>query len=548
MADTPKGDTAAPNAATEPSGPDASPGARTKATDAAKADTVAGATGADRLKAASGEDKIVDTVAAPAARPAPTSKPARSGGGRFWLVLLVLIVLGGAGGYATYPMWRAKLEPTATRFGLTLPPAWAWPWAPKAPTKTAGTQTPSQAPAPAPVPPVKAEATVPPPVPPARVADPALAGDVDKLTDRVNALERRLTAVENRPTETPKPTAGAETTGTEAVDKLGTRVDTIAQKLSAVSDELAIIREGLAGSSGEGLGPLASRLSDRLQNLTGRVSALETQSADLEGMPDRVQSLDALPKQVQTLAGRVQALEQTPAAPSVAPEKVDALQGKLDAVAGKLDGEVSKSAEDVIRLETRLASVESRLQELTKALENSRSGRERAGAFLLAANQLAATAATSAGFGTELEALRAIVPPDGATSQALATLDKHAGGIPSQAMLRARFKATASAAVRASMVGSNEGLLGQTLNRVASLVTIRRTDITEGDGLDALLNRADAALAAGDLAAAIDAVKKLDGAPAKAAAAWLADAEARAAVDGAVRALQAKALAGVAGS
>ena len=51
----------------------------------------------------------------------------------------------------------------------------------------------------------------------------------------------------------------------------------------------------------------------------------------------------------------------------------------------------------------------------------------------------------------------------------------------------------------------------------------------------------------GDLTAAITAIKKLDGDPAKVAAGWLADAEARAAVDASVRTVQAKALAGVAG-
>ena len=62
-----------------------------------------------------------------------------------------------------------------------------------------------------------------------------------------------------------------------------------------------------------------------------------------------------------------------------------------------------------------------------------------------------------------------------------------------------------------------------------------------------MLVRAEAALASGDLAGAIQAVRRLDGDPGKAAAGWLADAEARAAVDAAVRTLQSQALAGVAG-
>ena len=114
-------------------------------------------------------------------------------------------------------------------------------------------------------------------------------------------------------------------------------------------------------------------------------------------------------------------------------------------------------------------------------------------------------------------------------------------------MLRNRFAKTAAAATNAAVVGSGDGVIGQALTRMASLVTIRRTDATGGDGLDAHLVQAETALAAGDLTAAIAAVKRLDGDPAKAASAWLAEAEARAAVDAAVRTVQAKALATVAG-
>src|SRR5690606_4817603 len=130
---------------------------------------------------------------------------------------------------------------------------------------------------------------------------------------------------------------------------------------------------------------------------------------------------------------------------------------------------------------------------------------------------------------------------------ALDALEPHAGGVPSLAVLRDRFPSTATAAVDASLVGSGEGMLGQALTRMASLVTIRRTADDAGDGLDAVLLRAEAALAAGDLAAAVQAIRGLDGDPATAMAGWLADAEARLAVDGAVRAVQAASLADVAG-
>jgi uroporphyrinogen-III synthase len=115
------------------------------------------------------------------------------------------------------------------------------------------------------------------------------------------------------------------------------------------------------------------------------------------------------------------------------------------------------------------------------------------------------------------------------------------------AVLRDRFVKTADEAVRASWVGAGDSVFEQAMRRVASLVTIRRITPGGGDDLDSVLVRAETALADGDLAGAIDAVRRLEGAPAQAVAKWLATAEARSAVDTAVRRLQAKAIAGVTG-
>src|SRR3546814_3848939 len=68
-------------------------------------------------------------------------------------------------------------------------------------------------------------------------------------------------------------------------------------RVVAVSDEVAIVREGLAGSAGgEGLGPLAAQLSDRLQGLTDRLAAVEERSATLSGIAERVGALEQRPE------------------------------------------------------------------------------------------------------------------------------------------------------------------------------------------------------------------------------------------------------------
>lgn len=564
MAETPKGDTITPSDHAGPTRIDPSSDGRAGVPE----DTIAGDTGGDSLAVGSGEVEAPErpwSATRPAADPGPTPvdrtrRVDRPGGLRRFaisavLVILVAVILVAGAGYASYPMWRAEFARYAGTLGIELPGV---PMADAPVPAPTASPTPAPAPQSTPASPPRPEpAPAQPPAvaqPPAAAADPALAGDVDRLADRLEALEQRVAEIEKRPAPEPTdPSAG-----------LRDQLEALSQKLAAVTDEVAIVREGLAGSGGEGLGPLAAQLSDRLQGLTDRIAAaeersgavpdladriaaVEERSGAVPGLADRITAVEKHSGAAQGLTDRLVALEQRPEAPAVAPERLEAVQARVDALSGRLDDEVRKSAQDVTRLETRLTGIDGRLEQLAKALEATRGGREKAGAFLLAANQLAAAAAGSGGFEPELGALRTAAPADQEVAAALDTLAKHSGGVPSLAVLRDRFARTAAAAVDASVVGSGEGVIGQALTRMASLVTIRRTATDAGDGLDALLLRAEAALAAGDLPAAIAAVRKLEGDPAKAAAAWLADAEARAVVAGAIRAVQAKSLSGVAG-
>ena len=579
MAETPKGDTTsstdAPDTIRASAGradPIAADVTSKTRADSVDGGTIAGDAGADSLASVEAASDTTDRVTGPAAkpaaddRPATVTAPARGGGLRRTLILVILVALVAGGGYASYPMWRAEVEPLARQLGIALPPvrtATAPETAktpepakvpapkPSAPASGTGSQT-AAAPAPVPAPaPTPASA----PTPPVTVSDPALAGDIDRLADRMSALEERLATLESRPVPEPEapepPKADAA-----ALDKLAARVDEMAQTLSAATDEVAIVREGLASSGGgEGLGPMAEKLSERLQGLTDRIEALENAPAKPAVAPERLDGLQAGLDAAQARLDEAQAQSGTLQA-GVDGLKVqsgelraglDRQQARLDEIAGSVETAAKAGTEARAALESRLVELQTRIDGLAGALDSTRSGRERAGAFLLASNQLAAVAATSGGFEPELAALTAAAPADEAVGQALETLRGHAGGVPSLAVLRDRFAATASRAVDASVVGSDEGVVGQTLTRIAALVTIRRTVTDDGNSLEALLLRAEAALNAGDLPAAVTAVKKLDGDPAKAVAGWLGDAEARAAVDGAVRTLQSKALTGVAG-
>jgi hypothetical protein len=113
--------------------------------------------------------------------------------------------------------------------------------------------------------------------------------------------------------------------------------------------------------------------------------------------------------------------------------------------------------------------------------------------------------------------------------------------------LRVAFDNQAANIVRAAVTPDGEGWVEQTVARVASVVSIRRTgDNIVGTGADAVVARTESLLKAGDLAAAVKELKTLEGGPAKKAKNWLETAEQRLAADNALSTLYARAIALVA--
>ena len=92
------------------------------------------------------------------------------------------------------------------------------------------------------------------------------------------------------------------------------------------------------------------------------------------------------------------------------------------------------------------------------------------------------------------------------------------------------------------MPAEKTGWVGRAWARLADLVSVRRTGEVEGAGNEARVARAEARLAAGDLAAAVAEVSALSGPGDEAAADWLARARARLAVDEALAVLSRHAL------
>lgn len=312
--------------------------------------------------------------------------------------------------------------------------------------------------------------------------------------------------------------------------------------LSALESRLADLEAAVAALAGRPA-PTAPDLSEPLTALNDRVSALEARLESLPAVADagggdaaapavQPEDLAALESRLADIEGRDVPVGADPAALAALSRTVDGLEQRLSAAEGETAARVD--------------GLSTRLDEVTANQAQGRGAAERAGAFLLAANLLAATSTGSGDFSAELNAVSAAAPAT--MAETVEGLAPYAGGVASLADLRARMPQLAADIVDASIVGADESVIGTMLTSIASLVTLRRTETAAGDDLEQAVNRAEAAANAGDLVAAVDSLSVLDGDPAKVAAGWLEEARSRIAVDAAVRALQSAALAAVAGS
>ena len=100
--------------------------------------------------------------------------------------------------------------------------------------------------------------------------------------------------------------------------------------------------------------------------------------------------------------------------------------------------------------------------------------------------------------------------------------------MPTIASLQARYPEAARAAVTAGRSGEADSEWQSMFwNRVNDLVSVRATGELEGEGTEAVLARAELRLEEGNLAAAVEELKQLQGPAAEAMAGWRAEAEQR---------------------
>lgn len=282
----------------------------------------------------------------------------------------------------------------------------------------------------------------------------------------------------------------------------------------------------------------------------------ETAAPQFVALETRFNTAEAARRAAEERLARLEARQEPQQ--SAAPQDAGALEAlgqRVDALEHR--GESSGAASDVKsltdaqqRAAARLDAVETRLGSLatasaaTAASDTAAASGASDVALYAAVAGLRAALAAGGPYEDELGVVATLGHGDAKIEAAVQSLTPDAAtGLPSRALLAERFgDETAPAIGRAAATATattttDDGSLGErALARIEGLVTIRRIgeDGAAGDPAAAAVARARAALDTGDLAAAIAALKSLDGAAAAAARPWVALATRRLAADSAV--------------
>ncbi len=231
--------------------------------------------------------------------------------------------------------------------------------------------------------------------------------------------------------------------------------------------------------------------------------------------------LAALTAQLQATEARIGSTDQTAQRNTVSSADLATRLAGVDARIDALENRVVQAADKGVQrdLQERLARLES---------GSSAEGTRRA-ANALGFALLVRAASEAQSFKEELDALSALAPAD----PSVAALGPYAAqGVPTLAMLRARFPEAARAGLDAERSSnSGTGILAQLWARLTGLVRVRRVGDVAGNSSADHLARAEADLGRADLAGATVETRTLTGAAGSAMASWLKDAQARIVVD-----------------
>jgi hypothetical protein len=231
------------------------------------------------------------------------------------------------------------------------------------------------------------------------------------------------------------------------------------------------------------------------------------------------------------LSARVGKLEGAPDPQAAA--RLDDLDRRLSSARTDLDLRIAALERNALGsdMPARVATVtsqETALEARVLRLENVEPNvtMKRAAAEIALANLVRASA-TAGPFAAELATFRALMP-DAVEAGELAPFALH--GTPTQTTLAQQFPDIAARALEAENRAKATTWLGRLWANIGNLIVVRRTGERKGEDSESILARAGARLNAGDLDGAVKEMTSLKGAGRAAAQTWLAQAEARRAI------------------
>jgi len=255
------------------------------------------------------------------------------------------------------------------------------------------------------------------------------------------------------------------------------------------------------------------QLQSAMTRTQSRADALEQQLASLTNAPDPQADM----------AARVDALE------TALGGQIQALQTQLDQLAQRPAGAAAPT--DTSALEAQLDQLRASVAALTSAADTQRQAAElsaRQSLIRASVNNLRAALETGASLRPALDDLAA------AGVDLPSALADMAEGVPTLASLQTRFVPAARAALAQARASGAEGTAQGVLGFLQAQLGVRSLQPQQGDGPDAVLSRAEAALAMGDLAQVASLLQALPSAAQAPLADWLALAEQRRAAVAAV--------------
>ncbi len=343
----------------------------------------------------------------------------------------------------------------------------------------------------------------------------------------IRLLESRVLTLEKQNSLTDEPLAAAKFEAIEAAfAEFRIAMQENQQQLGRLAGQARILDDKITTSNSETL-----PIRRRIETLVTRLDALERS-------PNTFETTKNTRGQNGTLAANPRTKTHTdPLIHTKNGSNYDAEIASLESIVSQLGTQV----ESVNTAATNQDHVQTSILERLSLVEATMDRESRAVTHLLAVNLLRKVLDTDAPYHDELLAVEATAP-DNTPKNALDTLSKYSQlGVPTIASLQYRFSKIAMSIVTANKQ-REDGWVESTLNRLTSVIRIRRLDNMFGKTPDAVVARAEKFVSSGDLRSATRELSQLDNAAAQTARAWLINARTRIAIDEAMESLLAQAL------